>query len=517
VKRARGLIFAFVCAAALPANASAEWRPPDVHATKASLNGVLAAYAKASGTPDARFAQRRERWTYVNGDHRIAVRVAVRGEDFRATMALGNAQYAAGRLNALRWRADGNGIAHATLSDDQGDALDRLPQSVFPFDTADCGLAGESDRFGPAWVVVDRAPRDKPHWFYVDKSSGLIAHELTREGARTNVTAFDRFEPASGARRPRHWHVSNGNDAQDLDVTVDAVEPQAIGDADVALPPAQRTFAVPSPPPGGVVTLPAHFRGRTIFVDVTADGRKLDFILDTGTASIMLDSRVAARRGWAPVLEHATVPQMAVGPLALSNVSTLAIPLDIGYGPLDGILGYDFFVGNVVHVDYANQRVDVLTPQAAEKIFADPRTYVAPANFDEGIPLVHAAFGAASGDRFALDTGSPHLFVLAPFERRNAKEIAAHWTPASFRGGRIVSEERYLEGSIIVVPRRVASFTLGPQRFDDLTVGIEQSNSRHDAIDIPLDGIVGTDEMSAFDWWFDYDGGRIGLRRNNAR
>ena len=517
MKRAPALAFALACAAALQSNASAEWRPPDVHATKASLSDVLSAYAKAAGKPDTAFAQRRERWTYVNGEHRIAVRVAVRGEDFHATMALGTAQYSAGRLGALRWRANANGIAHATLSDDQGDALDRIPQSVFAFDAADCALAGESDRFGPAWVVVDRAPRDKPHWFYVDKSSGLIAHEITREGARTNVTAFDRFEPASGARRPRHWHVSNGKEAQDLDVTVDAVEPQAISETDVAPPSVQRTFAVPSPPPSGVVTLPAHFRGRTIFVDVAADGRKLDFILDTGTASITLDSRVAARRGWTPLLEHATVPQMTIGPLVLANVSTLAIPLDIGYGALDGILGYDFFVGHVVHVDYANQRVDVLTPQAAEKAFADPRTYVAPANFDEGIPLVHAEFGAAAGDRFALDTGSSHLFVLAPFEQRHAKEIAARWTPASLHGGRGISEERYLEGSIVVVPRRVPSFTLGPQRFDGLTVGIEQSNNRRDAIDIPLDAIVGTDEMSAFEWWFDYDGGRIGLRRNNAR
>jgi hypothetical protein len=365
-------------------------------------------------------------------------------------------------------------------------------------------------------VVVDRAPHDKPHWFYVDKSSALIAHEVTREGARTNVTTFDRFESANGARRPRHWRVSNGDNTQDVDATVDAVEPQPVGETDVVPPPTQRTFAAPSPPASGVVALPAHFRGRTIFVDVMVDGRRLDFILDTGTASITLDSRVASRRGWAPVLEHATVPQMSIGALALANVSTLAIPLDIGYGALDGILGYDFFAGNVVHVDYANQRVDVLTPQAAESVFRDARTFVMPANFDEGIPLVHASFGAASGDRFALDTGSPHLFVLSPFERRYAPEIA-RWAPGALHGGRGISEERYLEGSIVVVPRRVSSFTLGPQRFENVAVGIEQSNDRRDAIDIALDAIVGTDQMSAFEWWFDYDGGRIGLRRNNAR
>ena len=517
MRRLLAFAFALACIAAAQADARAEWQPPDLRATKALRADVLAAYAKASGTPDARFAQRRERWTYVNGEHRIAVRVAVRGDDFRATMALGAAQYSAGRTNALRWRADGNGIAHATLSDDQGDALDRLPQSVFPFDLAQCELAGESDRFGAAWVLVDRAPHDKPHWFYVDESSGEIAHELTREGARTTVTAFDRFELANGARRARHWRVSDGDQAHDLDVTVDAVEPRAVAETDVAPPLAQRTFAAAAPPPNGVVTLPAHFHGRTIFVDVMLGGRRTEFVLDTGTASIMLDSGLAARLGWPPVLEHATVPLMNVGALALADVSTLAVPLDLGYGSLGGILGYDFFAGNVVHVDYAKQRVDVLTQQAAESVFRDPRTYVLPASFDEGIPIVHAAFGTAAGDRFALDTGSAHLFVLAPFERRNASEIAAHWSPATFPRGRTRSEERYLEGSIVVVPRRVASFTLGPQRFENLVVGIEESNTRRDAIDIALDAIVGTDQMSAFEWWFDYDGGRIGLRRNGAR
>lgn len=510
----RLLAGAFACGCVVwGASARAEWRPPDLRPAKTAQADVLAAYARAAGTPGARSAQRRERWTYVNGERRLAVAVAVRGADFRATVTLGNAQYAAGRSDGVRWRADANGITHATLSDDQGDAVDRLPQSAFPFATADCELAGESDRFGAAWVLVDRAPRDKPHWFYVDKATGAIAHEITREGARTIVTAFDRFETADGARRPRRWRVTDGNTAHDLDVTVDAVEPRAVDEVEVAIPQTHRVFAPASPPPGGTVVLPTHFRGRTIFVDVLVDGQREPFILDTGTASITLDEQIAARRGWTPRLEHATVPRMSAGALALADVSTLAIPLNIGYRTLAGLLGYDFFLGHVVHVDYAHERVEVLTPQAAESIFNDRRNYVTGAYFDEGIPLVRAAFGPASGDRFALDTGSSSLFVLSPFEQRNAKEIA-RWSPSVFRGGRAFADEVYLEGSISVAARRVAGFALGPYRFDELTVGIEQADSRADAIDIALDGIVGTNQMSAFEWWFDYDGGRIALRRN---
>jgi hypothetical protein len=503
------LAYAFVA----PAAASAEWRPPDLHAASGSLTGVLNASATATGTAEERYAQRRERWTYRNGDRRLPVRVAVRGTDFRATVVAGDAEYDAGRSNGTRWRADANGVTHATWSDDQGDAIDRLPQSIFPFERADCALAGDSARFGAAWVVVDRPAGDKPHWFYVDKASGLIAHEVTREGKRTIVTTFTAFEVVAGMRRPSAWHISDGDTSHDLDVTVDDVSPQPLAERDVAIPQTQRLFAPSSPSPSGVVALPASFRQQRIFVEVGLGKRRASFILDTGTASIMLNRRLAEEEPSGVVLEHAGVPSMTVGPLMLSNVSTLAIPI-----PLDGILGYDFFLGHVVHVDYAGQRVEVMTPQAAQSAFSDPRNTVIGASFDEGIPLVRAAFGAAAGDRFALDTGSQSLYVFEPFTRRYAHEIETRWTPWWFGSGarrRASEEEEYLEGSVVMGARRVASFQLGPATFRDTTVGVELPNRRADAIDIPLDGVIGTDEMSSFEWWFDYDGGRIALRRNN--
>jgi hypothetical protein len=512
--RAVVILATAVCLVALRATAAAEWSPPDLRATKASLADVLAAYTRATGTPDAHFAQRHEHWTYVAGTRRLSVDVAVKDDDFRATVDLGKGQrYAGGRAAGVRWRADANGVTHATLSDDQGDAADRLPQSVFTFAAADCELAGESTRFGPAWIVADRPPRDKPHWLYVDKSSGLIAHEITREGARTIVTSFERFEPVAGVRRPRRWRVEDGDGAHTLDVDVDAVVIEAVNAVDVAIPQARRLFAPASPPPNGVIRLPATFRGRDIVVDTGIDGHRGGFILDTGTSSITLDRGAAERYGLDPVLEHVTVPRMTVGPLVLTDASTLAIPFEFGRG-IVGILGYDFFLGHVVHVDYAGKRVEVLMPDAAAPVFADPRVTVIDGYFDEGIPLVHAAFGDAAGDRFALDTGSPHLLVLAPFERRYRAQIDARWSAVlSVRR----ADEEYLEGSIRISTRRVAAFSLAGVRFTDVFVGTEEHNDRSDAIDVALDGIIGTDEMAFYEWWFDYDGGRIAVRRNNAR
>ncbi len=135
------------------------------------------------------------------------------------------------------------------------------------------------------------------------------------------------------------------------------------------------------------------------------------------------------------------------------------------------------------------------------------------ANVDEGLPLVAAGIGSARSDRFAVDTGSDRLVVLDPFERRYASEIAAHWTPADFARGRATETFLFLEGSVQTAARRVAAFSFGPARFTETTVAAQIANDRSDALDVPFDGIIGTDELAFFDCWFDYDNGRIGVRR----
>lgn len=504
------------CIVAPFGSSAADWQPADVRRMSAPPGDVVAALAQLAAPADPRFAQRRERWTYLNDGHRYAVRVAVKDADYRVDVALGTAAYAAGRLKGVPWRSDANGVVHATYSEAQGDALDRVPRGVFALDRADLTLAGETRSAAPPWVFADRPARDKPHWLYVDRATGEIVREVVREGARTIVITFDRFEPAGGARRPRHWRVSDGDRTHDLDVEVDEVLPRAVDAAAVALPAEQRTFAPFGAAPPAALTLPTHFDDDTILVDVTLDGQRSTMILDTGTASILLDSTTARRLHVSPVLEHATIPTIAVGGLGLSDVSVLAVPFTGFGGEVSGILGLDFFFGHVVHIDYQNRRVEVLEHDAAERIFHDPAYTVLPADVGEGLPLVQGSFGSAYGTRFAIDTGSPHLYVLDAFERRWAGEIAAHWSPARFAEGSATRTASYLEGPIGVSARRPASFALGPLRFPNVLVGVENRGIVQDGISIPLDGIIGTDELTHLDLWFDYDNDRLAIRPNGT-
>ncbi len=480
--------------------ARADWQPGGVQATRAVLADVLAAYDRGM-LPAAIRAQRREHWTYTNGSRRIDVAVALRNGDFRTSLELDGLTYMAGRIGGVRWRASGNGIVHGVEADLQGDALDRAPQAIVGFDPLTTTLVGETQEPVPAWVLQTHPAGDKPAFLYVARATATIVREVVRDGKRVITTNFDNFEALGDGLRARHWRVTDGIGADTLDVTVNAIEPAVVDPADVFFP-SRRVFVAPAPLAASVDLEAVFARGGEIRLRVSIAGKPRWFVLDTGTASITVDPPIAERNGGS-TLGHAVLPTLDVGPLHLDRVSVLAVPFNG-----DGILGHDFFFGHVIEIDYRRQRVRVLSDLDVQTVFADPKTTVIDMNVDQGLPLARAAFGAAQSDTFALDTGSPRLYVMRPFMRRYMHEIDEHWTTA----GRPFAEN-YLEGGIELQPYRVAQFAFAGAVAHDLMVGGQIPARTGDDLAVPFDGIIGTDILANFDLYFDYDRGRLGLKQ----
>jgi len=480
----------------------AEWQPGGIVPTNAARADVIAVAEHVSGAGDSALARRRERWTYVNGANRIAVTVAVRDDDFRTSLELDGLTYTAGRRDGVHWRGDGNGIVHGVGGDLQGDAADRAPQAVFRIDWTACTLVGEARLPAPAWVIETHPEADKPVFLYIDQATGEIVREVLRDGRGVITTTFDTFAMLGGAMRARHWHVDDGNRSDALDVTVDAIEPGEVSAADVSFP-TPRVFTAAAPLEKSV-DLRATFERDRVNVDVGVDGAPAWFTLDTGTASITVDPGLAPRGGAA--LEHAAFSRLTVGPLQLEHASTLTVPL-AGFG-VSGILGFDFFFGHVVEIDYPRRRVRILCAGDAASVFSDPKTVVIAANVDQGLPLAHAGFGTLQSDAFAIDTGSPHLYVMQQFMEHFSHDIAANWTKS---GTPFV--EHYLEGGIELQPYHVARFDFAGDFARDLLVGGQIPTSIADDLAIPFDGIFGTDILRNFDVYFDFDNERMGLRR----
>lgn len=469
------------------------WEPPGIYPSDAPLAMVVGKARAFTGTPTVDYAQRIERYAVSAGGVTFDAASAVRGDDFAVRTTIDGETYASGRSGGYHWRQTPRGLVHLVRSDVQGDDLDRWPTSVLPLSSR-CVVAGET-RSPAAWVLLDRREGDIPHWFYVDEQIGAIVREVTREGRRVETTTFDDDRAVDGVRRPFHWHVVGPGGA--LDVHLTAVEPQPLEAASVAVP---RSATDTFPRSARAQTLPSTFDHDSIVVAVKVEGTPVRFLLDTGTPQTVVGGATARRLHKRVVLGHTTLDDVAVGDIAAHSVPAAVV----GDEWPEGILGYDFFAGRIVHIDYEHMRVETL-PRENFVAPSDARTLESP--FDEGMPLVPARVGNVASARFVLDTGSAKILILDGMLRRAHRVFVD--LDARVLGGNHTTG--FLEGPIEVERATLRSLTLGGQRYSTESADVQTHTTRFDA-EFPIDGIVGTDLLRHLEWWFDADGGRTWFR-----
>jgi hypothetical protein len=185
------------------------------------------------------------------------------------------------------------------------------------------------------------------------------------------------------------------------------------------------------------------------------------------------------------------------------------VPITTGTaGGTPGILGYDFFLGRIVHIDYEHKQVDVYPrlhftpPSGAVRI---------PVDYREGAPIITARVGGATAHRFLLDTGSPHLVLSYYLEEHDGHTLAELRLTAPPGAARV---EDYVGGGIMARKIDLGEIAIGPFVVSNIDASLEERSEAtiNDTIEIPFDGIIGTDVMSHFEWWFDYDGAGLWLR-----
>ena len=88
-----------------------------------------------------------------------------------------------------------------------------------------------------------------------------------------------------------------------------------------------------------------------------------------------------------------------------------------------------------------------------------------------------------------------------------------HPTAAAGRPLGAISTLHFLEGAITVQDAELDDFAFGG--FDFKNDGVQLEVPGGD-VDFPIDGILGTQLLGQYEWWFDYDGGRCWLRPSPA-
>ncbi len=123
------------------------------------------------------------------------------------------------------------------------------------------------------------------------------------------------------------------------------------------------------------------------------------------------------------------------------------------------------------------------------------------------MPLIAVRVGNATSQRFILDTGSYRVLLSHRFA------VAAGVDRYGAAGRR--ETERYNEGAMTIAQGMLPEIDVGQFRLVDVPTMLEQPDGAN--LDIPLDGIIGTEQMQMFEWWFDADGSTTWYRLRKGR
>jgi hypothetical protein len=254
----------------------------------------------------------------------------------------------------------------------------------------------------------------------------------------------------------------------------------------------------PSASPGAELPFELH-RGFLVLVQVQlgpVDG--LTFILDTGAARTVVDTRIVRRLGLAGrpadvltfgasmTAEEVAVPPIRVGPIATSSLQVLAMDLSglpAAHGVCaDGILGADVLRGACFAIDYRTRRL----------LFGSAGAWKTEVPFDRESPyLVVKAEVDGVPFRLIVDTGAQALVL---FERTVPRGWADRMTLES--GG------SDLAGSLSLRPMLTDRVRLGRSTWHRLPVFVATGAAPDARF---YDGVLGPRALGITQAQFDLD------------
>ena len=432
------------------------------------------------------------------------------GRDERDVTLLGPLQSESGIRNGTRWQQTRNGMTYTYTGIHEG--RDALSERVWESDVEgrDVRLIGESVPLNAYVVEIDPAG-GRHEWRFIDKRSGNLVRREYIEKQRRFAVTFDDYRTFDGIPEPSRVRTTDsyGNErdlsllSRTLDMTPDP--------HDVDISPNRRQL-VEFPPGITVARLPVRIVNGLAVIKVHIGLKDYDFLLDSGAAGIVIDpsvvdddrietfgTRVGATIG---TFTETTgiVTVMSVGVLKMHSVvaRVVSIPFHLDAATrIAGLLGFDFFLDTIVHVDFDHGIASAIAPATFK---APPDSIPIPLALDDRTPVVRARADAVTG-RVVLDTGANRSLFTPAFASRADLPFDPSSAVAQFRG---------MGGTGTAETVRLKSFDIAALPLLDPVVDV--SNANLGAEDI--DGTAGTDLLHAYDLFFDYRSGALYVRRS---
>ena len=276
-------------------------------------------------------------------------------------------------------------------------------------------------------------------------------------------------------------------------------------------------------------TIPIEFWSNHVYLKVCANGRALDFILDTGAGATFIDMNNARAAGvtlgqsftaggaGAGRIAGARLEGQSLTIAGTSIAQPISAALDLSGLPpreghrVDGVLGYDFIARNVLAIDYAKQELRLYDRKTFT--YSGSGTTL-PLSFFQMHPHTDAEIQLASGEtvkgRFVIDVGSgASLSLTKPFiEDHQLESKVAPLVRRPGGGG--------VGGGVISELGRVAGLSLGGVTLKNVVTQLVIDSGGVFAQRGSWVGNIGGDILRRFTVYFDYDAKRMILEPNEA-
>jgi hypothetical protein len=503
-------VLAFAALTAGRAAAAVDDPPGGLIATSTSLAQVRELYVKNHDRERTRAATIIEEWRLTQDKMTGTYHVFRLGRDERDITLLGPFFYESGVHGGTFWQQTRNGITYTYGGVHENRDARNDTAWLSDTDPHDVRLIGESVPLN-AYVVELNPPGGRHEWRFLDKSSANVVRREYVERGRRFTETFDDYRVFDGIAEPSHIRsidsYGNQRDLSLLSRTLDLTpDPR-----DVDIPPSRRTLVEF---PAGVTAFPLPMRvvNGLCVVKVRIGLKDYDFLLDSGAAGIVIDpsivddahletygSRVGATIG---TFTETTgiVPSMAIGALRMRSVvaRVVSVPFHLDdHTHIAGLLGFDFFMDTIVHVDLDHGIANAIQPGAFK---APQDTATIPIALDDRTPVVRARADSVTG-RVVLDTGANRSVFTLPFASRADVPIDPSAPLAQFRG---------LGGMGTASTARLKTFDIAALPLLDPIVDVSTANLGTEDID----GTAGTDLLHAYDLFFDYRSGALYVRRS---
>lgn len=436
-----------------------------------------------------------------------------RGTDYKESSERGPFHFEAGRFQGHEWDQDANGLTTMHEPDPARARPDAYTVTIT-----------RVTKPVEAWKYSRLNIRGAGSVEYVDPGSFRVLRREQISTTGTRTTLYDDFRTVDGFTVP--YHVTTQDDAHTMpsESKIISLSPQPVTDEELAIP-KSRDF-VEFPAGSTAVDIPTDFEMPHIYVRLMIAGRGLDFVLDSGAQSILLDTAVAHELGLTMYgksstvnarredFSEALVPEIRIGDLVMRNVAVSVGNFEWNERvrtKVVGLLGFDFFRALGITIDYSAKRVSVVPAGTYTPPAMTPDSDILPMRVGTRWAYVPTSINGAIADRMLVDTGAATDFMLFDYFLRRYPEAVS--TRVAYKapnpvyylgvGGRF--EAHLLRLDDVDIGR----FHL--KQFDAVAVDSIKSYAQN------ADGVIGPGILEHFIVGFDYEDGRLYLIHNKGQ